>query len=245
MDLCFSFDLTLIYHMQGTAIFAAVETGRKVFRHAPVKALASRGGGHSHRRDIFAKLQANPIIPFRYHPYHDLEALFWVVVWIVFHYLMATTPGATVEGGALEAWHRESLKLFNATKFTEKTAIFDRPEEMWKLILSLRRWGWSEALLNIWFPILEFRGILLQAYTELQSQPPGDGQVWGLDRFSDDPYIDLGQRCADAVEETAELESMGSTVYLTYVMKILKQHQEGVEQAKAEKETLQKDAALD
>ncbi|KAH6913636.1 hypothetical protein BKA70DRAFT_1218550 [Coprinopsis sp. MPI-PUGE-AT-0042] len=164
--------------------------------------------------------------PFHYRPYYDLEALFWVVVWVVLHSLMVTTQDATLQGTALEDWRRMSQKIFDAKNFSERTTLFDRPERMDTLVATLRRWGWSDALLEICRPVLDFRATILQAYYQLQSQLFDDGPCWKLDKFLDEPYLDFKQSCLIANYEANQLEETGSSIHLAYVMRVLNKHHE-------------------
>ncbi|KAH6918169.1 hypothetical protein BKA70DRAFT_1246443 [Coprinopsis sp. MPI-PUGE-AT-0042] len=182
--------------------------------------------------------------PFHYHPYYDLEALFWVVIWVILNYLMVTNPSVTLQGSFLEDWRERSLQIFNAKDFAERTALFERPKAMDNLIATLRRWGWSDAVMTICHPVMHFRSTLFQTYVELQSQPLDDGACWKLDKFKNGPYMAFRGRCRTASQQLTKLEAAGSTIHLTYVARILKKHQEEQKKAKVKaKEAKEKEKA--
>ncbi|KAH6913630.1 hypothetical protein BKA70DRAFT_1526130 [Coprinopsis sp. MPI-PUGE-AT-0042] len=97
---------------------------------------------------------------FRYNPYHDLEALYWVAVWVlVSHILVTNSENVNMDEDGLDAWRTSMADIFRpGGKFIRQVLLKQQGSQyLWRrLTNTLNGWGWSKELLELLRPVLKF-----------------------------------------------------------------------------------------
>lgn len=172
---------------------------------------------------------------FQYHPYHDLEALYWVILWVIIHHTINIKGSATTQRPPkehLDQWRILSDKLFNTQDFSGRMALLsNRSAESKGLIAKLTRWGWSQDAMGILTEIVGVRQDIVDAYLILQAQPqmplenrPAIKQ-WGLDKFTDVPYAAMWSAIDRAKTIVEELEEAGKLLEMKPVRTLIEEQQ--------------------
>jgi hypothetical protein len=250
-----------------------VETKRKVLFYGPFENRynhSDRGGNNcdlvykNEHRDDDNSLDDSPDAPsppsrrvskwpmFQYHPYHDLESLYWVTIWFILNHFIAPVPevqDSTIDithqrtKAHLDQWRVLSAKLFNAQNFMWKRELLEIPDELELTIAYLCQWGWSEEALAALKEVLQFRGNLIDEYRDLQSQPQtsveGRPELkrWGREMFTPCSYRALRSAFEKARNRIVKLKGGGKLFQLTPVRTLIKEQKAAErENAAAERE---------
>ncbi|KAH6913628.1 hypothetical protein BKA70DRAFT_1526127 [Coprinopsis sp. MPI-PUGE-AT-0042] len=221
-----------------TLIFAPVET-RAGYSFAsasptPEDLLSLRPSSH------------NALLPVRYNPFHDLEALYWVTLWLPLNYILVIDKATdTMDEDCLDAWRREVDGIFDSTSSETKGAwLKDSSRLKWNgLVSKLCSWGWSRNVLDLLYPVLMFGPICLcDAYTTLESNLPTEGNEWALSEFTRKPYQTLQYLCLNTKQALESLERKKGAIQTIFVRTLLEEQEERKKKKKAKEEKDRKEA---
>lgn len=205
---------------QATLMFAAVEyvSGDLKFWSQPTPQPTSARFLPNATGNL-VKIPARNVTPgrpspsFQYHPYHDLEALWWILLWIIFRYFLVLHDKPTIDDSKFEDWQHAHNWLFVSSNVENRASILKEPLRLVRLIERLEAWGWAKEILTISHPVMEFRASLVEAYTALQAQDQDQEYTlndrifrrWSLSKFEDLPYDVLSALCLQASKQVKEL----------------------------------------
>ncbi|KAH6914708.1 hypothetical protein BKA70DRAFT_1557096 [Coprinopsis sp. MPI-PUGE-AT-0042] len=212
----------------GTLIFAAVETrSGYLFMPAPPRPEDPASEEPSSK---------NASLPIRYHPFYDLEALYWVAVWLLLNYLLVIgNANDTMDEDCLDVWRRKLDDIFNPERNTRSLWLLEG-YSLDGLINDLVKLGWSPDVVKLIYPVLRFGPrSLSKAYRELELKLRTEGNQWVLSEFISEPYHSLRDLCLTVKRRVESLEKEKGVIKMIFVRNLLEE-QEKRKRDKAAKE---------
>lgn len=149
-------------------------------------------------------------VPFRFNFLHDLEPLFWMLLWYFHNNIPTAFKCSRAKAEHINKLKESCLMLFACEDIhgTPGRSRLISLRRVTNLCQRMEQWEWYETVQPLLACIAEVGLCLGDAYRALEEQIPKevvDGvRRWSIDQFTDVPYVQIQECVERALKELSE-----------------------------------------